>query len=446
MEQILLRIKNANDSRATSGRKRRMSMSLKTKLITSASMFFLVVALLVVGVWAVSTAQVTMGGTISFNATNIYATITGTIEGASNAKAMTTLEYSAKTEPSDTAKATWCQDLTFANATIPTIKWTITIENKSERALYVSLTDNITSLSNATKTLTFAGSTYTSGEKEIPAKTSKVFTMEIKVDDTNASATVDYDFDFGLRDENQEPETPSVTLEQDANGYFVYMGQTSDGTKVKWRLVGHNGNKFTGSTAPTSGYGTFILETYVSTENSDQYYAFDSSNNDYATSDIRTYLTNEDTTGYIQKVLGITASDEIYSAIDAREISDLYTEIGWATGNVGGSGSYAPPAGTTQYAPYSITPSATGSDKLWLMSVKEIYTMVGGGTLTNGTIPSSWASDLRTKLVWNDEFYWLRSPFPSHAGNAFSVGDDGDCYHDLVDFTIAVRPAFNLNF
>ncbi len=202
-------------------------MTLKTKLITSVSMFFLVVALLVVGVWAVSTAQVTMGGTISFNATNIYATITGTIEGATNAKALTPLEYSAKTEPDATAKATWCQDLTFADATIPTIKWTITIENKSERVLYVTLNDNISTLSNATKTLTFAGSTYTSGEKEVPAKTSKVFTMEIKVDDTNASATVDYDFDFILRD-----------ISTDAPSYveFVY-DETAMTATMKARTV-----------------------------------------------------------------------------------------------------------------------------------------------------------------------------------------------------------------
>ena len=204
-------------------------MTLKTKLITSVSMFFLVVALLVVGVWAVSTAQVTMGGTISFNATNIYATITGTIEGATNAKAMTPLEYSAKTEPNDTAKATWCQDLTFADATIPTIKWTITIENKSERALYVTLADNITSLSNATKTLTFDGGS-ADGEQTIPAKTSKVFTMEIKVDDTNTSAIVNYDFDFDLRDETA-PEAQGFTVTIDYSGSMVVFYKINEMTE-----------------------------------------------------------------------------------------------------------------------------------------------------------------------------------------------------------------------
>ena len=178
-------------------------MTLKTKLITSISMFFLVVALLMTGVWAVTTAQVSMGGTISFNATNIYATITGTIEGASNAQTMSPLEYTAKTEPSPEAKATWSQDLTFADATIPSIKWTITIENKSERALYVTLTDNVSTLTNATKTLKFEGGS-AEGEQTVPAKTSKVFTMEIKVEDTNASAEIDYDFDFDLKDEKAE--------------------------------------------------------------------------------------------------------------------------------------------------------------------------------------------------------------------------------------------------
>ncbi len=174
-------------------------MTLKTKLITTISMFFLVVALLITGVWAVSSANVNIGGTISFNATNIYATITGSITGATTTPTLSPLNYSAKSTPTTTELNSWKQNLTFADATTPTIKWTVTIQNKSERALYVTLTDNISTLTNATKTLTFDNGS-ASGEKTIPAKTSKTYTMEIKVTDTNASASVEYDFDFMLRD------------------------------------------------------------------------------------------------------------------------------------------------------------------------------------------------------------------------------------------------------
>ena len=174
-------------------------MSLKTRLVTTISMFFLVVALLITGVWAASTANVNIGGTISFNATNIYATITGSITGASTTPTLSPLNYSAKSVPTTTELNTWKQNLTFADATIPTIKWTIQIQNKSERVLYVTLTDNISTLTNATKTLTFDNGS-ADGEQTIPAKTTKVYTMEINVTDTNASATVEYNFIFDLRD------------------------------------------------------------------------------------------------------------------------------------------------------------------------------------------------------------------------------------------------------
>ena len=77
-------------------------MSLKTRLITTISMFFLVIALLITGVWAASTANVNIGGTISFNATNIYATITGSITGASTTPTLSPLNYSAKSAPTTT--------------------------------------------------------------------------------------------------------------------------------------------------------------------------------------------------------------------------------------------------------------------------------------------------------------------------------------------------------
>lgn len=51
-------------------------MSLKTKLISSISAFVLVLALLVVGVFALPQETFTLGGTINFQAKNVYAEIT----------------------------------------------------------------------------------------------------------------------------------------------------------------------------------------------------------------------------------------------------------------------------------------------------------------------------------------------------------------------------------
>ena len=54
-------------------------MTLKTKLISSISAFVLILTMLIVGVWAASTANVTLGGTIGFQASNVYAKISATI-------------------------------------------------------------------------------------------------------------------------------------------------------------------------------------------------------------------------------------------------------------------------------------------------------------------------------------------------------------------------------
>ena len=248
-------------------------------------------------------------------------------------------------------------------------------------------------------------------------------------------AVTDLDFAVG-GDITYTAPKPQINLQQDSKGFYVEMGTYNN--PVVWRLVGLNGAKFTDTTAPTSGTCTFILETYVV-----KYKEFEETGtyNDYSTSTVRDYLNGD----YITE-LNLT-NDATYNAITAREITDLHTDIGWALGNVGGGQQYAPPAGTTQYATYDTTPKSTeGADKLWLMSVKEIYTMVGGGELNaDGTIPSSW-STYYDNLIWNEGHYWLRSPNPHNSNGAFGVDLDGVWNNDFVGSTYAVRPAFNIVF
>ncbi len=251
-------------------------------------------------------------------------------------------------------------------------------------------------------------------------------------------AVADLDFAVG-GDITYKAPKPQINLQQDENGFYVTMGYTDTISEIKWRLVGLDGNKFAGTTAPTSGIGTFILETYVAKTKE-----FESTGtyNDYSTSTVRDYLNGE----YITE-LNLT-DDATYNAITAREITDLHTDIGWATSSssTGAGNQWSPPAGTTKYATYDTTPKTTeGADKLWLMSVAEIYTMVGGGTIgADGTIPSNW-STYYDNLIWNEEYYWLRSPDPNRSNRAFYVSYNGDwLYYDVVG-TRAVRPAFNID-
>ena len=69
-------------------------MSLKAKLISSISAFVLVLTILIVSVWAVSQTQVPLGGTINFQATNVYAKVSATVSGMDENPILPTLTFS----------------------------------------------------------------------------------------------------------------------------------------------------------------------------------------------------------------------------------------------------------------------------------------------------------------------------------------------------------------
>ncbi len=182
-------------------------MSLKKKLVTTIGMFCLTCALLLVGVWAISNASVEIGGTISFNATNILATITGNIDGAA---AGTTnpeeLVYTTTTEPEAAALATWKKNLTFKD-TGDTITYTITIKNDSEsRKIKASIINNSATgdaiTQNITLTVNGATETYTSGEVyEIDPQKTAVVVATFTVD-ADVSGSGSYGYTINLQDEN----------------------------------------------------------------------------------------------------------------------------------------------------------------------------------------------------------------------------------------------------
>ena len=250
-------------------------------------------------------------------------------------------------------------------------------------------------------------------------------------------ALTDLDFTVGGDITYTAPE-PQINLQQDPSGYFYVEMGTYNNSAVRWKLVGVDGAKFTGSSAPASGTtGTFILETLIDCNALN--YVFDETNysNEYATSDIRTYLN-----GDYKTFLNLT-DDATYNEITERSVADMYTDIGWDVAS-GYNSSYA------KNAVYSITTSNTESDKLWLMSVAEVYTLLGGGTITDGNLSNDWSS-VMALTDWDadnssDDYYWLRSPRPVGFGDAFFVNYNGGCSYNCVDFTRAVRPAFNLEF
>ena len=179
-------------------------MSSKNKLISLISLCMCLTIMMVVGILAVKNMDMNIGGRINFSAIDIYASISGEISGASNALPVSTLNYSHDQEPTAEEKATWIQSLVFENSSIPKITWTITINNKSERILYATLTDTLADIENIKKTFKFDGADYSHNEKAIAAKTTKVFVVEISVIDTEINASGNYILNLYLRDENAE--------------------------------------------------------------------------------------------------------------------------------------------------------------------------------------------------------------------------------------------------
>ncbi len=190
---------------------------------------------------------------------------------------------------------------------------------------------------------------------------------------------------------------PKPLFSQDENGFYVTMG-TYDGNGVVWRLIGIDGKQFAGSTCPTAGTCTFLLETFACS----------------AITSILGENANYTTDGYNISTLRSFIKDEYLSLLDISANNEIYSLI---------------------------TPVAFGGeeDKLWCLSKEEFLAMVRGPTDGgNGVAPSE-------NLSWGFTRYWSRT-LGSSSGQ-FSAFADGSSMPVLSYSTTienSVRPAFNI--
>ena len=212
-------------------------MSLKMKLVSMISAFVLVIGMLLIGVFAVERVQVDMGGSITFNADDVYARVTGSVANAQVAPASLDVTYSAyETEGNPTA---WeSLDLEFDSYATP-IVISITVENLStERSLTVNLTDALTSSApNLGKTLQRDNGAYTSGsnitlDPNGNATDTTTFTITLSVADRNQSLTnAQFDYDLNLYDESVAPkEILEGFIFDDSGNLTSYTGTDSEVT------------------------------------------------------------------------------------------------------------------------------------------------------------------------------------------------------------------------
>lgn len=238
-------------------------MSLKVKLISCISAVVLVIGLMIFGVFSIERASVNLGGTVSFEATNVYCRITGQITGAEESPVTPQeLNYSANSEPTEDQLASWNNDLNFTEDA-QAIEIEVTVENLATRELIVSVDDLTTSSNNVlrsmSKTVGGASESYTSGSLyTIPASTGEgsantskaTFTLKLEVDDPNNSASATYNYHVNLRDEsvpviiddnNGSDNMGSITIE-DENG----DGKVEAGEEVTVTADPNTGSDFIG--------------------------------------------------------------------------------------------------------------------------------------------------------------------------------------------------------
>ena len=198
-------------------------MSIRLKLVSCISAFILVLGIFIFGVLSAQQVTVNLGGSISFDATDVYARVTGRVQNAQDNPTLETLEFSADNDNPDQSSWSGLQLQFDSQATNITIE--VTVENLSiERTLTVNLTDMIqTSTDNLRKTISLDGGIYLSGANEtIPVATSNdenntskvTFVITFDVIDHNSSLpSTDFDYDINLYDESYTPPTSVSSFE-----------------------------------------------------------------------------------------------------------------------------------------------------------------------------------------------------------------------------------------
>ena len=189
-------------------------MSAKVKIFSIISAFILVLGIMIIGVLSAEQVQVNIGGSVSFNATNVYAKVSGNISGAETGnKTFSTLTYSAEETTGD--ESDWTNlALEFTETPDPIII-TITVENLSDqRTLTVNLENTLQGegLDIAT---TRDGGSYASGYNvELgtadSATASTTFTLTLSVTNADEDLTnVTFGYILNMYDESVAPAAPT---------------------------------------------------------------------------------------------------------------------------------------------------------------------------------------------------------------------------------------------
>ena len=242
-------------------------MSAKVKLISFISAFVLVLGIMIIGVLSAEQVKVNIGGSVSFNATNVYAKVSGNISGAQTGnKTFSPLTYSAEETTGD--ESDWTNLALEFTETPDPIVITITVENLStQRTLTVNL-ENTLQGEGLDIAVTRGSDSYTSGTNvELPVSTGEgssttTFTLTLTVANPDQSLTdVNFGYILNMYDESS---VPVVT-------YQPFSFEVIEGTENEVRITIHSGSgdvviPATFSLDTTTPVTSFIMQDFDGTD------------------------------------------------------------------------------------------------------------------------------------------------------------------------------------
>ena len=177
-------------------------MTTKAKLVSTIAAFCLVLALMVVGVLAATSATVNIGGTISFTAQDVVGSVSISSSGDQKSAISGSQSFNAENDDPLTIDLTG-KALTFVKAaddTPATITVTLTIKNAStERGMSVQCT-TLPALSKQSN-VTLTNIKYTNGGEPTALEQGTQFTI-VKATNAETPTTATITFDLVMTDAN----------------------------------------------------------------------------------------------------------------------------------------------------------------------------------------------------------------------------------------------------
>ena len=418
-------------------------MKAKTKLISTIFAMCLVITLGVVGIFAVKTLNMSVGGNITFSADGLDLEVSeGVFKTTSGG------DYSNITSQTEKLQG-FVMDTNTKQSDIQSKidSWAgleLALDSKGSAVLHFSIKNNMTtplyvyiSTDLGTNTNNNMDIIVSPNGAEITASATTNFTVTFDILDTSINAgltgfnvVVSFSKENLVKTQNKLDANGQPTTEIDY--YYVEMG-TYNGQPVKWRYVADkNMTRYDGTTQLTSLSGYYVLETITIKHAylKQAQYSGDFHNqsgytnikaNDYGTSLVREYL--RDYTNGFANVLNIDKNNFLYSSIKEIAIEDLYKEINLNESNIDSTNNnYS----LSLSGEYSI---AGEMDKFWLLSSRE----------------AKYFFETNEQRIWGEEItYWLRSPFTTSGYEAARVASNGNVYGGPVYADYHIRPAFKI--